>query len=113
MNQRAHYLHPDAIARVERLDLTGTVSRPTSKHLMGRPLRRVRAQMRYRAALREMKNEQANSTSTRLTAEEEAKRFLTVYRRTEAGEYSNKESAAMKRASMDLTRALADVRRST
>lgn len=49
-----------------------------------------------------------------LTAEEEAKRFLDrVQAYKEAGEYSNKESAAMKRASMDLTRALADVRRST
>jgi hypothetical protein len=48
-----------------------------------------------------------------LIAEEEAKRFLErVQAYKEADKYSNKESAAMKRASMDLTRALADLRRS-
>lgn len=48
-----------------------------------------------------------------LVAEEEAKRFLKrVQAYKKADKYSNKESAAMKRASMDLTRALVDVRRS-
>lgn len=48
-----------------------------------------------------------------LIAEEEAKRFLDrVQAYKEADKNSNKESAAMKRASMDLTRALADLRRS-
>lgn len=48
-----------------------------------------------------------------LIAEEEAERFLDrVQAYKKADKNSNKESAAMKRASMDLTRALADVRRS-
>lgn len=47
------------------------------------------------------------------SAEKEARRFLDcVVKWDQRSEYSNKESAAMKRASMDLTRALADVRRS-
>lgn len=48
-----------------------------------------------------------------LIAEEEAKRFLErVQAYKKADKDGNKESAAMKRASMDLTRALVDVRRS-
>lgn len=45
-------------------------------------------------------------------AKQEAKRFLEKVKGWEAAQYGNKDSAAMKRASMDLTRALADVRRS-